>query len=139
MTSALLDTNVLVRFLVNDHKEHHAEATKIFSAAEAGKQKIVVPALVVAETVFVLQSFYKQTPTAIASALGTFLSQTWLRVDERSVLLATLARYGQGKHFVDAYLWALAKDQSLVVLTFDKQLAKESAYTHGAIRHLDDF
>src|SRR3989338_8381595 len=127
MTVACLDTNVLVRFLVNDHKDHHAQSEKIFSVAEQGKLIIIVPALVVAETAFVLQSFYKQSCADIAAVLETFLSQRWFRVDEHSLLLSTLAWYGQGTHFVDAYLRAFAKEQKCGILTFDKKLAKESS------------
>ena len=57
MKKEILDTNVLLRFLVGDNKQQHQEAERWFKEAEQRKRKIVLVPLVVAETCFVLESF----------------------------------------------------------------------------------
>ncbi|MBI2426942.1 MAG: PIN domain-containing protein [Candidatus Kerfeldbacteria bacterium] len=127
MKSALLDTNVLVRFLVADHAEHHKQAEKWFHEAEQGTRSIVVTSLVIAETTFVLESFYKLQRSNIARTLEVFVSQRWLKVEERSVLRTLWAPYRAGLHFVDSYLLARAALSNETILTFDKKLENFSS------------
>lgn len=124
MKNELLDTNVLVRFLVGDHAEHHAQAEKWFHEAEEGKRSIIVTALVIAETTFVLESFYKLQRSEIARALEVFVSQRWLKAEERTALRALWTHYRSGLHFVDSYLLARAELFGETLLTFDKELRR---------------
>ena len=124
MASYLLDTNVLVRYLTNDHAAHLEEIKALFAAAQKGQHVLVVPVLVVAETAFVLQSVYKIDPGRIADTFRVFLSQRWMSVEERPALLAMLPALGGGMHFVDAYLAARAEAESVELFTFDKKLRK---------------
>jgi predicted nucleic-acid-binding protein len=53
-----LDTNALIRFLVQDDVN---QADKLFSKAEQNKEVLFVPLLVVLEVIWVLQSAYSVT------------------------------------------------------------------------------
>lgn len=121
-----LDTNVLVRFLTGDMPVQAQQAVTWFLEAEKGKRDIAVSSLIVAETCFVLESFYKKSRLEIAEALSVFLSQRFLQVEQREVLLDALDDYKQGRHFVDSYLLALSRNFSGQILTFDKKLKKLS-------------
>ncbi len=125
MKKELLDTNVLLRFLTGDNKKQQQEAERLFKEAEQHKRKIVVMSLVIAETCFVLESFYKMQREEIAEALEVFLAQKWLEVQERQALLGLWSWYCQGLHFVDSFLISLAKAQNAGILTFDKSLSKK--------------
>jgi predicted nucleic-acid-binding protein len=120
----IVDTNVILRFLVGDDKLQRKQALDWFKAAESGKRKLLIKPIVVAESCFVLESFYKKTRSDIAGSLETFLSQKWLMVDEREVLLSMWKWYRQDLHFVDSFLIAWASIHSSSVLTFDKRLIK---------------
>ena len=120
----ILDTNVIVRFLVGDIPKQKEQALQWFVEAENGKREIIVNALVIAETVFVLESFYKQRRLEIATVMEVFLSQRWLIVPERKAMLAALEFYRQNKHFVDCYLVAWSRTKHGGILTFDKKLEK---------------
>jgi len=120
--SDLLDTNVLLRFLVGDNHKQQEEAKKWFAEGEKGKRKIIVKPLVVAETCFVLESFYKKERNEIADALEIFLSQKWLVVNERDILLGLLPYYRENRHFVDSYLLSYKKINQANILSFDKRL-----------------
>lgn len=126
MTVSVLDTNVLVRLLVNDHEEHCRIAASWFEEAERGSRIIIIEPVVIAEVSFVLESFYKKTRTEIASALEVIVSQRWLRVEERNVLLSLWNYYRKGLHFVDSYICAWTEVHGGDVLTFDRDLRRLS-------------
>lgn len=88
---------------------------------------IVVTPLVIAETAFVLETFYRQTRSQIADALEIFLAQPWLVIPEREPLLGLWSWYRQGLHFVDSFLLAAAASEAKAeVLTFDRDLQNKA-------------
>jgi predicted nucleic acid-binding protein len=121
----LIDTNVIVRYLVGDNRERYEQAKMIFSEAERGKRKILVKTVVVAEVCFVLKSVYKKTEEEIALAMEVFLAQKWLRVEERQVMLLMWKWYKENLHFVDSYLLACASLEKTKIITFDHKLGKK--------------
>ena len=124
MIYSILDTNVLVRLLVGDNAIQHAQAERWVKEAESGDRKIVVTPIVIAETSFVLESFYRQARDKIADALEIFVSQRWLQTEEREVLLGIWQYYRQGLHFVDSYLRSWVDVNGGTILSFDKALNK---------------
>lgn len=120
--SEILDTNVLLRFLVGDVPLQRDQAAKWFTEAQKGEREIIITPFIVAETVFVLESFYGKSRKDIARVLRVFLKQQWLVVAEREVLLAALDPFEQGQHFVDSYLIAWSITHSVDILTFDQEL-----------------
>jgi len=124
MTQSILDTNVLVRFLVGDNTKQQAQAVTWFKEATAGTRKISVHPMVIAETVFVLESFYKHSRETIATSLLPFVAMPVLHVEHRDALVRLWDDFIDGLHFVDAYLLALARQQGSEILSFDKQLLK---------------
>ena len=118
----VVDTNVLIRYLVRDHEDHYQQAVKWFTQATAGSIELEVKALVVAEAVFVLQSFYQQKRDPIAESFEVLLSQRWLLIENREALLGAFNWYRQGLHFVDSYLISCAHQGSCEILTFDQKL-----------------
>lgn len=125
MKQKIVDTNVILRFLVKDDEGLYQKAVKIFQEAEAKKYRLVVKSIVVAEATFVLESFYKKDRQSIADTFKVFLSQKWLKVEERKTLLSLWANYEKGQHFVDCYLLASAQNTDAELLTFDRQLQKQ--------------
>lgn len=122
----ILDTNVLIRFLVGDHAAQQKRAEQWLKEAAEGKRVIIVPTIVIAETCFVLESFYKRSRGEIADALEIFLAERWLHVEDRGILLGVWQWYRQGAHFVDSFLCTKAQAESAEILTFDKKLSKQS-------------
>jgi len=119
-----LDTNVLLRFLIGDNPHQQTQAKIWFLEAEQGKREIIVHPIIVAESCFVLESFYKKSRLDIAAAMEVFLSQRWLRIPERDVLLSLWDFYQSGLHFVDSFLLANAKVADEKLLSFDKKTLK---------------
>ena len=122
----LIDTNIILRYLVNDDDNFYNKAKNILKEAEIGKRKIQVKVVVIAECCYILESFYKKSKEEIASAMEVFLSQRWLKVEDRSALLSMWNNFRQNLHFVDCYLLALAGTNKYKIITFDKELNKKS-------------
>ncbi len=123
--SFLLDTNVILRFLLSEDSPQKQKAMAWLKEAEEGHRSIVVTPLVVAETSFVLESYYEVHRNVIADQLEVFVSQRWLDVEERLTLQALWGDYRKGLHFVDSYLRARALFDDREVLTFDRRLARK--------------
>jgi predicted nucleic acid-binding protein len=64
----LVDTNLIVRYLVQDHEKHGKAAGNLFDACDRGEVAIVMLPTVLAECVFVLESFYKHPSGHIVAA-----------------------------------------------------------------------
>lgn len=121
----LIDTNLIVRYLVQDHEKHAKAAEKLLDACDRGELVIVVLPAVLAECVFVLDSFYGRPRADIASALGTLISSPGVEISDAAVHLDALQRYRQTKlHFVDCLLAATAAAEKTPVATFDQDFRK---------------
>jgi len=84
----------------------------------------VLPA-VLAECVFVLESFYEHPRGDISSALGRLISSPGVEIGGATIHLDTLERYRKTKvHFVDCLLAATAAAEDTPVATFDQDFRK---------------
>lgn len=121
----LADPNLIVRYLVQDHERHARAAGKVFDACDRGEVVIVILPVVLAECVFVLESFYGHQRPNIASALGRLISSPGVEIDDVTVHLDALDRYKRCKaHFVDCEVAASAVAKNLPVSTFDQDFRK---------------
>jgi len=121
----LIDTNLIVRFLVQDHEKHAKAAGKLFTACDQGEIVIVVLPAVLAECVFVLESFYKHSRDDISVALGHVISSRGVEIDAVTIHLDALERYRKTKiHFVDCLIAATAAADDTPVASFDQDFRK---------------
>jgi predicted nucleic-acid-binding protein len=121
----LIDTNLVIRYLVQDHEKHAKVAGRLFEACDRGDLVIVLLSSVLAECVFVLESFYEHPRRDIASALGTLISSPGVEINEAAVHLDALGRYRKTKvHFVDCLIAATASRENIPVATFDQDFRK---------------
>jgi predicted nucleic-acid-binding protein len=121
----LIDTNLIVRYLVQDNEKQAGLAGKLFDACDRGQVTIVVLPAVLAESVFVLESFYQQERTDIASALSRLISSPGVEIADAAIHLDALDRYGRTKvHFVDCQIAATAIAEDIPVASFDQDFRK---------------
>jgi predicted nucleic acid-binding protein len=121
----LVDTNLIVRHLVQDHETHARAAGRLFAACDRGEVVIVVLPPVLAECVFVLDSFYQHRRGDIASALGILISSPGVEIREEAIHLDALDRYRKTNlHFVDCLVAATAASENTPVATFDQDFRK---------------
>jgi predicted nucleic acid-binding protein len=123
--SFLVDTNVLVRFFTGDPPEMAERARTLVAQADAGKIDLLIPSLIVAETVYTLESFYEMPKAEVCDNLHTFLRSRGISPLEPEIILDALERYRSlSVHFADAYLAALSVAGKTAVWSFDADFAK---------------
>lgn len=122
MKKIIIDTNIIVRYLVNDVESQANEVEKLFIKAEKGEIELILLPIVVAETTYVLQNFYHKSLIEISKGLQLILVQPWLNLEHEKALLGLWNWYEKGQHFVDSYLLALEKYEGLEIFSFDKKL-----------------
>jgi len=88
---------------------------------------IVVLPSVLAECVFVLESFYEHPRRDIASALSRLISSPGMEITDTAVHLDALDRFARTKvHFVDCLIAATATSENIPVASFDQDFRKFS-------------
>ena len=123
---AALDTNVLLRFLLQDDPLQSQAATRLVSAALAAGQMLYVPVSVALELEWVLRSRFKQDKAAVAQTFSGLLDALELRFEAEAALEWALNQYESGSaDFADCLHAALARQAGeLPLWTFDKAAAR---------------
>jgi predicted nucleic acid-binding protein len=121
----LVDANLIVGYLVQDHEKHAKAAGRLVEACDRGAVVVVVLPAVLAECVFVLESFYEHPRADIASVLSRLVSSPGIEISEVAVHLDALDRYKRTKiHFVDCLIAATASAENVAVASFDPDFRK---------------
>jgi predicted nucleic-acid-binding protein len=121
-----LDTNVLLRFLVEDDPTQSPKAVEVIERRMTMENPGFVSLVCVLEIVWVLGSLYKRSRTQIADHIEMILAADTLEVqNEQEVYMAVIAlRNGSGS-FEDALIGALGVWRGCsATLTFDQNAAK---------------
>ena len=121
----LIDTNLIIRYLVQDHEKHARAAGKLFDACDRGDVVILVLPVVLAECVFVLEFFLRASTGRYCLRAGAPISSPGVAIGEVSVHIDALNRYqGTKAHFVDCLIAATAVARNVAVATFDQDFRK---------------
>ncbi len=97
-----LDTNVLVRYLVDDDPEQSPRAAALVERALEEGERLFVPQVVLCELVWLLESAYRYSREEIASVLGDLLRTRQLVIEDLDVARKALDRYAErGGDFAD--------------------------------------
>ena len=125
-----LDTNVLVRYIMQDDARQAAKANKLMESLTAQEPGFIALASVV-ELVWVLSSAYNLKRSQIVQALDLMLRSTQLVVDQADQVLRALRAYDAGKaDFADCLIERTAAAAGCVrTMTFDVAAAKTAGMT----------
>lgn len=123
MASFFVDTNVFLRFLINDDTAKAKRAETLFRDTLRGKIRLATSLLVSAEIIWTLESFYRLEKPDIAAKVEMILNTPNLHCPEVSLLLMALDLYVHANvDFVDAYNAFSMKEQGLTqILTYDRK------------------
>lgn len=109
MKRALVDANLILRYLTKEPPDMAEAAFTTFAEAEAGSVCLVLIPITLAEVVWVLESYYDYPKHQIADALTEFLQSDGLDVIDRDRLVQALSLYQEKNiDFADALLAAAA-------------------------------
>ncbi len=115
-----IDTNIIIRFLMQDHDEMFERACNILNS----NNNIFILNEVVAEAVFVLSSVYEIDRKDICSKLTDLLSMQRIIMHDKNLILRAFEIFGENNmDFIDCILCAVSEHNKTVV-TFDKKVNK---------------
>jgi predicted nucleic-acid-binding protein len=116
-----IDTNVLVRFLVQDE----GAVDQCRAAKQLIKrQAVFIPESVFLETEWVLRAVYNVPRGQIHTAFSKLLGLAQVLVPDRSALTQVLAYFESGFDFADA--WHLIRSEGNEMKTFDGTFIKKA-------------
>jgi len=120
---AVIDTNLLVRYLTEDDPAKANDVKRLLLRAAKGEIWLLIPSVVIAELVWVLQSFYKLERSEIVPLLNAILHTHGVEVGDKPVVSDAIAIYRDGTiDFIDAWIVAFAKTAGVrSVYTFDRK------------------
>jgi predicted nucleic acid-binding protein len=126
MTSpAFLDTNVLLRHILQDEPDYSARASHLLRSIRAGEVRVHTSQTVIFEAVYVLGKQFRAPKDRIAAILLEIVSYPSLVIPNRASVLAALAFWTQhgGLSFADCFHLALANHWGLErIYTFDQKM-----------------
>lgn len=119
-----IDTNVLVRHLVNDDPEQAALARSLLGSASRDRPAFVCREVLV-EAVWVLESRYRFERSRVAEALSALLTASGLAIEAADDVAEVAAAYRRGSaDFSDLMILAACRrNDALPLFTFDQRLA----------------
>jgi predicted nucleic-acid-binding protein len=121
----VLDTNVILRYLLNDHPQHFQIAQTLMTEVKKGHKVVYIPDSVLAECIYVLLKVYKVPKIEICDSLLNFLSYTGISQENRAILISSLTLFSKHKvDFVDAIVYATSKHKQWGLFSFDHDIKK---------------
>ncbi len=121
----LIDTNVIIRFIIKEPKEQFEVAKELFEEVAKEKLKVGIDECVVLESYYVLHKVYGIEKDEVLDILQKILLLKNV-VHERKFLLLEALQIMKKRRidFVDALLCAKSKLFGISVVSFDKDLEK---------------
>ncbi|MBS9532576.1 PIN domain-containing protein [Mycobacterium sp. M1] len=117
---AIIDTNIVVRHLTGDPPEMAARATAYLET----EPELLLADLIVAETVYVLESFYQAPRSQVAEAVRSLIAFDSMVCVDPALLLRAIQIYETDRiDFAEAYLVACAESTGVgKVASFDRSI-----------------
>ena len=125
-----LDTNVLVRYLLQDDARQSLRANRLIESLSADEPGFV-PVVTLVELAWVLGAGYKLPRAQLAAVLETLLRSKELVIDRADLVMQALARFSSGSaDFADALIERTATAAGCTTtMTFDQAAAKAAGMT----------
>src|SRR5262245_42059369 len=122
-----IDTNVLVRYIVQDDPQQCAKANRFIEEESSVGNLIFISGVDLCELVWVLERAYKYPKEAIASVIEKILKTRQFHIYQTAILWQSLHGYQreEAADFADHYIAHLnADNECKYTVTFDKKAAR---------------
>jgi predicted nucleic acid-binding protein len=116
-----VDTNIFLRFLVNNDPEKADACEALFRKAISGEQDLVTSEMVIAEIVWVLESYYELEKSAIQERVEKILNTKNLTCPNADIIISALAFYVEKNvDYIDAYsALVMKRDEISTMYSYD--------------------
>jgi len=123
---SLIDTNVIIRFLVGDNKEHLVQSKKIFTQIQDDTLQVEILSEVLMEVLFVVVKHYKVPKAITIEKLKGILLLEGVVNSDKMILLETLNMFlDKNIDYVDALICTKAKLEGYGKISFDKDVMEK--------------
>lgn len=125
----LIDTNIILRFLIADDPEMFEKTKKFFADLEKGKLFVDLELTVIFEVIYVLKSYYRKEKEEICNAVQKIVDLKNVRIKRKEIVKKMLSIWKNNTvGLVDSQLIALCeRGQAKCVYSFDKGMDKFDA------------
>lgn len=121
----IVDTNVLLRVILDEPSDNFVKAKKIIDGIERGRLLAIVSELVIAECIWVLMSVYKKTKSEILPIITELILRDNFEIRDKDVIAQSMEVFEQHNiSWIDSYLYCLSKNTNTELITFDVKLNK---------------
>ena len=127
----LIDTNVILRYLLGDHQRFSPRAKIFMQDVATGIRKAEIPSVVIVECIYVLQKYYKIAKNEIVDALNRILNFKGIVNRDRSEILSALIKFGETNIDIVDCILAAQSTPNKVIVSFDKDFSKLKAVSEN--------
>ena len=123
MSASFLDANIFIRYLTNDDPAKADRVEKLLDQAAGGGKQLLTTEMVIAEVVWVLESFYKLDNRAIGPMVKAILATPGLEVINGALVEKAVEHYmGKNIDFIDGYIAAVMERHKVSeIFSYDKK------------------
>jgi len=123
MERKLVDTNVILRYLLRDDEALFQKASAVLEKVRIGEERVVILESVFTECVYVLLKVYEVSRPVIAEKLGGVLYYKGVANPDKQDLIDAIKLFGETHlSFVDCLLCTKSKNSAMPMVTFDEDL-----------------
>lgn len=117
-----IDANVILRYLTNDVPDQAKQAEELLKRVEAGTEDVFLPDIILADIIWILDGYYKQTREDIREWITTILSLQGLTFSDKDMALNALDIYVDNKiDWSDAFTASQMLQRGITeIYSFDK-------------------
>jgi predicted nucleic acid-binding protein len=123
MTRSIVDSNIILRYLLRDDERKFAECVRLFRAARENRVTLILPPIVAYEVVWVLERTYKYDRGRICAVMNGILNTPEIKCAEPDNLRLALEIYGsKNVKFGDAVIAAWGREKGVdTIYTYDEK------------------
>ena len=125
----IIDANIILRYLTNDVQDQAERAGELLAKVEAGSEAVFLPDIILADIIWVLEGYYKQSREQIREWITTILSMRGLRFSDKNVALDALDIYVDiGIDWSDAFVTGQMINHGIMeIYSFDRHFDRIGA------------
>jgi len=127
MKRVLIDTNILLRLLLNDIPSQKKITEELLQKARNEEISILVPEIIIFEIEFSLSKYYCVPKHKVIEKLQTILAMNFIDIERRQIFTNALELYSvKTVSLVDCFVHTISNIEKYELFTFDKKILRAS-------------
>lgn len=121
-----IDANVILRYLTNDVPDQAKQAEDLLKRVEEGNENVFLPDIILADIIWILEGYYKQTRENIQEWVTAIVSLQGLVFSDKDLALNALDVYTEKRvDWSDAFTASqMLQGEITEIYSFDKHFDK---------------